>query len=334
MLITLGEPAGIGPDVVLGAFLRRPALFRGAAIVAPASWLQARANELGLALRIERSRSAQPPQADEPMLLCWWPDAEPVPAPRPGQIDPQLSRSVIRALQLAAEAARSTKRPLVTAPIEKHALIAAGWPYPGHTEMLAAVAGASRAVMMLACRELAVALVTTHLALSDAIASLRPESILTCARIVDAHLRRFGFAKPRLALCALNPHAGEHGRFGREEIEILAPSVAQLRNEGVQIEGPLPADSAFAKAQRARFDAYICLYHDQGLIPLKALCFGEAVNITLGLGFVRTSPDHGAALALAGTKRARCDGMLAAIEAARALAQGRWPWANDSAGDC
>ncbi len=216
---------------------------------------------------------------------------------------------------------------LVTAPLHKAAWRRAGFRFSGHTEMLGAAAGA-QPVMMLGSEALRVALVTTHLPLRAAIEALDETRIVRTVRTVHDALIRFGVARPRLALLALNPHAGEEGALGDEEIRILEPACARLAREGIAVEGPLPADSAFAPAMRARFDAYVALYHDQGLIPIKTLAFGESVNLTLGLPFVRTSPDHGTALALAGTGQAQPGGMIAALRCGALLAAKRWPWAG------
>ena len=210
---------------------------------------------------------------------------------------------------------------LVTAPISKEALRQAGYRFPGHTEMLADLAGGPPVVMMLAGPKLRVVLVTIHVALRDVPALLSVERIVTTADITHRSLQQyFGCGRPRLAAAALNPHAGEAGLFGREEEEVIAPAVALARRQGLDLSGPYPADSLFFRAAAGEFDAVVCMYHDQGLIPLKLLHFRDGVNITLGLPFIRTSVDHGTAYDLAGTGRADPASLLAAVRMAADMA--------------
>jgi len=207
-------------------------------------------------------------------------------------------------------------------------LRSAGFNFPGHTEFLAwlssqasndaSIHDSSHFVMMLASDQIRVALLTTHLALRDVPDALSVDATLKCLRIVEHDLRNhFGIQTPRLALCALNPHAGEKGHFGREEIDILAPAVRLAREQGIHVSDPLPADTVFSGAIRSQYDAMVCCYHDQALIPIKALSFGEAVNVTLGLPFIRTSVDHGTALDRVGKRSVSCSSLLAAIAMAR-----------------
>jgi len=220
---------------------------------------------------------------------------------------------------LAGEAAA-----MVTAPISKAAIKAAGYDFPGHTEMLARRCGVEKVVMMLAGERLRVCLVTTHLALRDVPQLLTSEEILATARITDAAFRRFfGLAQPRLAVLALNPHAGEGGHFGDEEIRIIRPAIVAAQAEGIAATGPHSADTLFHFAVQGSCDAVVCMYHDQGLIPLKLLHFEDGVNVTLGLPIVRTSVDHGTAYDLAGTGRASAKSLVAAVRLAEAMAQNR-----------
>jgi 4-hydroxythreonine-4-phosphate dehydrogenase len=211
---------------------------------------------------------------------------------------------------------------LVTNPISKDALYRAGFHHPGHTEFLGELAArfygvAARPVMMLWCDQLAVVPVTVHIALERVFAELSSDLLVETGRIAASELReRFGIETPRLAIAGLNPHAGENGAMGRQEIEVLGPAIERLRAEGIVAAGPLPADTMFHAAARARYDAALCMYHDQALIPIKTLAFDSAVNVTLGLPFVRTSPDHGTAYDIAGRGVASC----ASLEAALALA--------------
>jgi len=206
---------------------------------------------------------------------------------------------------------------LITAPIEKAILKDAGFDFPGHTEFLADIAGVDRVVMMLASKALRVALLTTHEAISDVPKLLNQHDCKAIIRITyQAMQQQMGIALPRLALTGLNPHAGEQGHFGREEIDILAPALEQLKLEGIDVDGPMPADTLFSADMRAHYDAIICCYHDQALIPIKTLSFGDGVNVTLGLPFIRTSVDHGTALARAGTGDIRYTSLVAALEMA------------------
>jgi 4-hydroxythreonine-4-phosphate dehydrogenase len=226
----------------------------------------------------------------------------------------------------AVEAAVRELRPeegdaLVTAPLDKAALQAGGYPYPGHTEMLAALSGASRVAMMLVAGELRVSLVTGHLPLRKVASWLEGGRIREVFLLTHHALRSgWGIAEPRIAVCGLNPHAGEDGALGGEEREIVAPAVRELAAEGFRATGPLSADTAFVRALAGEFDAVLALYHDQGMIPVKLHGFGGGVNVTLGLPFVRTSPDHGTALDIAGTGRARPESFAAALALAQSLA--------------
>jgi len=213
---------------------------------------------------------------------------------------------------------------LVTNPIQKETLYAAGFSHPGHTEYLAELAGGVTPVMMLLCQDLRVVPVTIHRSLSESIAGLNTAEIVTVGRIAAASLKRdFGIARPRLAVAGLNPHAGEAGTLGREEIDIIAPAVRELQALGIDARGPAPADTLFHAAARARYDAAICMYHDQALIPLKTIDFDRGVNITLGLPFIRTSPDHGTACDIAGKGVANPASLIAAIAIAGELAKRR-----------
>ncbi|MBR0653938.1 4-hydroxythreonine-4-phosphate dehydrogenase PdxA [Plastoroseomonas arctica] len=235
---------------------------------------------------------------------------------------PAIIASIEEAVMLA-KAGRAGA--VVTNPIQKASLYAAGFRHPGHTEFLGEIAGTGvPAVMMLASPMLRVVPITVHEPLAQAIARLTPELIITHARIAHAALiRDFGIARPRLAIAGLNPHAGEAGTLGREEIDIVAPAVAALRAEGIDARGPMPPDTMFTAKARPGYDAAICLYHDQALIPIKALDMDGGVNVTLGLSIVRTSPDHGTALDIAGTGRADASSLIAAIRLAAEIAQRR-----------
>jgi len=330
-LITVGEPAGIGSDCVLLAHQADPELLSGSCIVAPASWLQLRAKELGIDTPIQTISSLTMKGDDSSVLYCWNPlqplQKETV-APIAGKPLPQTAHAVIACIEAAALACmRGEAAAHVTGPIEKAVLRDAGFNFPGHTEFLAHLAGAHLGkdcdiVMMLASKVLRVALLTTHMAISEVPSRLSIEQSLRCIEITHADLQqRFGINQPRLGMCGLNPHAGEQGHFGREEIEILMPAVLQARELGIDISDPLPADTLFSAQMREKFDAIICCYHDQALIPIKALSFGDAVNVTLGLPFIRTSVDHGTALDRAGSGKVSYSSLVEAIELAHFMRQ-------------
>jgi len=240
----------------------------------------------------------------------------------PGKPDAANAAAVIESITLGARLAMAGRAAgLVTNPIQKETLYAAGFPHPGHTEYLAELGGAPVA-MMLVCANLRVVPVTIHQSLRSAMDDLTIPRIVAAGRIAATGLRRdFGIAQPRLAVAGLNPHAGEGGTMGREEIEIIAPAIATLRGDGIAVTGPFPADTMFHAAARRRYDAALCMYHDQALIPLKTIDFDHGVNVTLGLPFIRTSPDHGTALDIAGRGTANPASLIAALRLAGEMAR-------------
>jgi 4-hydroxythreonine-4-phosphate dehydrogenase len=319
LALTPGEPAGIGPD--LAVMLCGQSLPARLVVVADRALLAERAEALGVRLTLADYRPGAMPRADR--LTVWHvPLAAPVHA---GRLDPRNARYVLRTLEVAADGCRrGTFDAMVTGPVHKGVINDAGIAFTGHTEFLAERTGAGKVVMMLAGGGMRVALATTHLPLKDVAAALTRAGIEQGLRIVDAELReRFGIARPRIAVAGLNPHAGEFGHLGREEIEIIAPAVERLRTAGLQLEGPLPADTLFHPERLRGFDAVYVMYHDQGLPVLKYASFGSGVNVTLGLPIIRTSVDHGTALALAGTGGIETGSLLAAIALAAELAETR-----------
>lgn len=304
--VTSGEPAGIGPDICLRLNQRKwPARL---VILADRPLLERRAQALGLdidGLEIHH------------IPLC---------APCvDGRLDPNNAPYVLRLLDEAIAGCRSgAYAAMVTAPVHKGVINDAGVAFSGHTEYLAEHTGTPRVVMMLTGAGLRVALATTHLALKDVPAAITREELEATIRIVDADLRRkFGIARPRILVAGLNPHAGESGHMGREEIEVIAPVLEQLRAEGMDLVGPLPADTLFTKHVLAGSDAQLAMYHDQGLAVLKYAAFDDGINVTLGLPIIRSSVDHGTALDLAGTGRASPSSLFAAIDAAIDMAKRR-----------
>lgn len=327
--ITAGEPAGIGPELV-AMVAQQPSVAERVAVADP-ELLLSRAAQLKLSLKLTEFNPDIEPRsqaAGELRVL-------PVPLAAPsvaGQLDTANARYVLDTLDRACDGCRQQHfAAMVTAPVHKGIINDAGVPFSGHTEYLADRLGVELVVMLLASGPLRVALVTTHLplrAVADAITDHRLERII---RIVNHDLRsRFGLAQPRLAVLGLNPHAGEAGHLGREELDVIAPCLERLRAEGLNLIGPVPADTAFTPAALSQCDAVIAMYHDQGLPVLKHHGFGQAVNITLGLPIIRTSVDHGTALELAGTGRADTGSLRTAIDYALAMSAGRMPGVADS----
>jgi 4-hydroxythreonine-4-phosphate dehydrogenase len=321
----MGEPAGIGPELILAAWMRRAGGVPPFVALADPEHLRRLAARLGWRVDIVAIGDASEAEPTFARALPVLPLAGPVSA-EPGLPDRTDAPLVIEAIERAVALAQAGQvGGLVTEPIHKHALQSAGFGFPGHTEFLGHLAGAGATpVMMLAIEGLRVVPVTVHVPIVEVPRRLTTDLIVAAGRIVAAALARdFGLAHPRLAVAGLNPHAGEAGAIGREEIEVVIPAVERLRGDGIAVAGPFPADSLFHPEARARYDAALCMYHDQALIPLKTLDFHNGVNVTIGLPFVRTSPDHGTAFDIAGTGRARPDSTLAALRMARAMADAR-----------
>lgn len=317
LALTMGDPAGIGAEIAMAAWASG-ALPRPFFLVDDPARLAAWPGARPLA-EIQAPEEASSAWAEGlPVLPC------PLAVPAvPGRPDPANAPAVIASIDRAVALAREGRAAaVVTNPIAKKVLYdGADFPYPGHTEYLAALGGVARSVMMLAGPALRIVPVTIHIPLADVPAALTGSLIEETARITHAALvRDFGLPSPRIAVAGLNPHAGEGGAMGREEIEVIAPAIDRLRGEGLNIAGPLPADTMFHAAARARYDVALTMYHDQGLIPLKALDFDRGVNVTLGLPFLRTSPDHGTAFDIAGQGLARPDSLIAALCLAAELA--------------
>jgi 4-hydroxythreonine-4-phosphate dehydrogenase len=329
LAVTMGEPAGIGGELTLRAWVARHR-DAGACFFTlddPAR-LTRLAEQLGLRVAVRPVASP----AEAPSVFA---DALPVltvPLPQTavaGKPDPVNAPATIASIERAAGLAMSGEAgAIVTNPIQKSTLAQAGFPHPGHTEFLATLAACGAPVptvaMMLACRSLRVVPVTIHMALRQVFAELTTERIVSIGAIAAEALQRdFGIARPRIAVAGLNPHAGEAGTMGTEELAIIAPAIARLRDQGIDASGPWPPDTMFHAAARERYDAALCMYHDQALIPLKTIDFAGGVNVTLGLPFVRTSPDHGTALDIAGKGRADPSSFLAALDLAAQMARQR-----------
>src|ERR1700710_2914044 len=325
LALTSGEPAGIGPDIAIKAWLRRdelklPAFY----LLGDRDFLRQRARTLGLEVKFAEVRAEDASDA--------FADALPVVATghiataQPGRPDDSSADAAIGSIRHAVgDVIAGRAAAVVTNPIAKSVLSRAVSRHPGHTEFLAELASRGgeppQPVMLLWSPALAAVPVTIHLSLRDAIAQLSSEVIVSTARIVVADLKaRFAVARPRLAISGLNPHAGEDGSLGIEEQTIIAPAIEMLRREGFDVKGPLPADTMFHEAARKTYDCALCMVHDQALIPAKTLAFADAVNVTLGLPFIRTSPDHGTAFDIAGTGRANPSSLIAALRLAARMA--------------
>jgi 4-hydroxythreonine-4-phosphate dehydrogenase len=334
LAITMGDPAGIGPEVIVGAWPEtgvqervRPLVIGHPAILRRAAKLLRSDAEV---VEIESRESLERPAANARLIPClrvWSDEVLDVP---PGRVDARAGEAAYQAVQVATELAlKEQVDAIITAPLSKAALHAAGRRYPGHTELLAELCGVSDFAMMLylppgtAARSehgLGVAHVTLHQSLRSVFADLTPVAIVVKCRLADGVMRRLGVARPRLAVCALNPHAGEEGLFGDEERTIIAPAVAEARRAGLDVTGPLPTDTLMVAARDGQFDAVVAMYHDQGHIALKLLGMHAAVNITLGLPIVRTSVAHGTAFDRAWQGTANHEGMIAAMLTAGQLA--------------
>jgi 4-hydroxythreonine-4-phosphate dehydrogenase len=317
--ITPGEPGGIGPDLVIGLAQQQHQAMLVA--IADPEMLTTRAAQLGLPLRLrsyDPVAESVPANAGELIIA-----PEKLGAPcSPGIADPLNAAYVLNTLMRAADGCLNGEfAAMLTAPVHKASINEAGIPFSGHTEFLAEHCQASQPVMLLCAGDLRVALLTTHMPLSEVPGHITTERIKRIALILHTDLQRlFGIRKPRIAVLGLNPHAGESGHLGREEIDIITPALQQLRTVGLDVSGPLPADSAFTPDSLANFDAVLAMYHDQGLPVLKYAGFGNAVNVTLGLPIIRTSVDHGTALDIAGSGNAHGGSLDAALNLAQLFA--------------
>jgi 4-hydroxythreonine-4-phosphate dehydrogenase len=325
LAVTLGEPAGIGPDITLAAWRRRaelelPAFY----ILADPNFLRRRAEAIAPDIQIavvEPGAAAAAFRSALPVV-----DIGLAVTAQPGRPDDSSAPAALAAIRRAvADVGAGVAAAVVTNPVAKNVLYRSGFTEPGHTEYLAKLAEgltgvAAHPVMMLWAPELAVVPVTIHLPLRDVVGKLTTDLIVETGRIVARDLKdRFGIPRPRLAVAGLNPHAGEEGALGEEDIDVVRPAVERLMAEGIDARGPLPADTLFHAAARATYDVALAMYHDQALIPIKTLAFDHAVNVTLGLPFVRTSPDHGTAFDIAGTGRANPESLIAALRLAARL---------------
>jgi 4-hydroxythreonine-4-phosphate dehydrogenase len=324
LAVTMGEPAGVGGELSLKAWLARRPETRSFFALDDPGRLASLAARLGLAVPVKPIARPHEASGVFASALPVLPVALKAPV-QAGHPDPANAAATIEAIRRAAALAQAGEvAGMVTNPIQKKTLQDSGFRHPGHTEFLAELAGGAKVAMMLACPELRVVPVTIHLSLAQAVRALDSEAIVAVGRITAQGLKDlFGVAQPRLAIAGLNPHAGEQGTMGDEELRIIAPAVERLRGEGIDVRGPAPADTLFHPAARATYDAALCMYHDQALIPIKTIDFSGGVNVTVGLPFVRTSPDHGTALDIAGTGRADAASLIAALAMADDMARRR-----------
>lgn len=325
--ITPGEPAGIGPDVTLA--IAQQAWDAELVAICDPQLLEQRADMLGLPLAIEvLNGPGSEPEPHRPGTLKVYPMALTAPC-EPGVLNPANASYVLVTLHAAVDACLAGRcNAMVTAPVQKSVINDAGIPFSGHTELLAETTDTRRVVMMLASGELRVALATTHLPLRDVPDTITPTLLEETLHILHRDLQsKFGITEPRIAVLGLNPHAGEGGHMGREEIEIIVPTMERLLEQGMNLQGPFPADTAFNPKVLDNCDAVFAMYHDQGLPTLKYAGFGKAVNVTLGLPIIRTSVDHGTALDLAGTGRADPGSLQTALELAIHMAGKASPFA-------
>lgn len=319
--ITLGDPAGIGPEIVLKS-VAEPEVREAClpVIIGNAIELRNQAHKLGLACKYsDFSENELPSDLANEIVICetgneterieW------------GVISSAAGRAAIKAIEAGVRLCLASKLDAIaTAPINKEALRLAGSVFPGHTEMLASLCGVSDSLMCFFAGDLRVFLFTIHMSLADAIKAITKERVARAIVLADRELRRFGIARPRIAVAGLNPHAGEHGLFGYEEEREIEPAIAECRAlHNIEVSGPFPADTLFVRAGRGEFDAVAACYHDQGLIPVKCMAFGEAVNVTLGLPIIRTSVDHGTAFDIAGRNLADHGSLIEAIKLAARL---------------
>jgi 4-hydroxythreonine-4-phosphate dehydrogenase len=327
LAVSMGEPAGIGPDLILRLYADRAALGLPPFIVyGNIGFLRSRAARLGLDLDIAPTSAALAGRLFADALPVA--DIEGLVPDKPGDTSPLSGKVVIEAItQAVTQTLTGACRGVVTAPIHKAALYTAGFRFPGHTEYLAALCANGghppMPVMMLAHEELRVVPATIHVPVNKVPGLISLDLLVATGRIVAHDLRtRFGISGPRLAMTGLNPHAGEGGTIGMEDLDVIGPAVATLAHEGIDIDGPIPADTMFHLPHWRRYDAVIAMYHDQALIPIKTVAFDEAVNVTLGLPIVRTSPDHGTAFDIAGSGQGSLSSFLAAVRLADRLTHG------------
>lgn len=323
LAVTAGEPAGIGPDLAI--MLSQSDFDHELVVIADPTLLKERAALLGINVELHQVDFNQPPIPSQSGKLSYM-SVKLASQTTPGQLDPANANYVLQSLAIAADGCMQGQfAAVITAPVHKGVINDAGIAFSGHTEFFAERAAVAKVVMMLATSQLKVALATTHLPLNAVSAAINQPELLKVIEIIQQSMQQqFGIKQPKIAVCGLNPHAGEGGHLGREEIDVIAPVIETAAKQGISVSGPWPADTIFVKSRLAEYDVVLAMYHDQGLPVLKHSGFGEAVNITLGLPFIRTSVDHGTALDLAATGKAQVGSLLAAVNMAQSMI-GRQP---------
>jgi len=313
--LTMGDPAGVGPELCLRMLVDRDVKTYSTPVIFGDPVLLHRVASLaGLPFPSQVIPLARWPQADVKGSAIVAIECADMASVAPGRLSASCGAAAYRCVEVAVrETMAGRVNAMVTAPLNKEALHLAGVPYPGHTEILGALTGSARTCMMLSSEKITTSLVTTHTSLASVPGKLSVELILETIRLTSEAMQRLRRRAPKLVVCSLNPHSGEHGLFGDEEQRLIEPAIALARAEGFEVEGPLPPDTAFLPARMTQTGAYICMYHDQGLIPFKMLAFETGVNITLGLPITRTSPDHGTAFDIAWTGRAQSGSMRQAV---------------------
>jgi len=325
--ITMGDPAGVGPEVVVKALSRSETYLGCRPLVIGDSGIMARAARMfaPIPLEINAVTAVEQARFQFGCLDVFAPPGLILPEIEPGKVSAAAGEAAARCVETAVKLALAGHiHAIATAPLNKDAMNQAGYHYPGHTEMLAELTGTKDYAMMLTGGKLRVLHVSTHVSLQQAIAAVTTERVLTVIRLADQAMRTLRIENPRIAVAGLNPHAGEGGLFGKEEILCITPAIKQAQEEGIQVAGPLPPDTVFLRASRGEFDAVVAMYHDQGHIPLKMLGFETGVNSTVGLPIIRTSVDHGTAFRRAWQGRANPQSMIEAIELARQMAEARF----------
>jgi 4-hydroxythreonine-4-phosphate dehydrogenase len=318
--VTIGDPAGIGPEVTLKAVTNESVqAVCDPVIIGDASYLSQWTGRFGIDPSVRIIERSQPfPDTISSLIIYNLANIEqPIEMGKESAVCGRASADYIETA--VALLKNGDIDAITTAPVNKHSLFMAGCPFPGHTEYLAHLAGSDNVAMAFFAPELRVVLLTIHIALSEVSSRVRKQELTKLFGLVNTELRRYGLEQPRIAMAGLNPHAGEGGLFGSEEADEIIPAIEECRRNGIEVSGPYPADTIFLRASRGEFDIVVSCYHDQGLVAVKCLAFGEAVNVTLGLPFIRTSVDHGTAFDIAGHGNADARSMVAAIKLAAEL---------------
>jgi 4-hydroxythreonine-4-phosphate dehydrogenase len=319
--VTMGDPSGIGPEIILKSFEKKAIAESSIIVVGDFMVMQAAYDMLGIkSFVLKKAQKAGECRFSSGVLNILDPDPLTNGDFQPGKVNAASGEAAFRCIKTAVQLVRNSEADAIaTAPINKEAIHLAGHRYPGHTEILASLTGTRDFAMLLYDKKLCVIHVSTHISLLEAVSRLRQERIEKVIELADSFMRRLSSETPRIAVAGINPHAGENGLFGSEELKVIIPAVTNMRNRGISVDGPLPPDTVFLQAVNGKYDIVVAMYHDQGHIPLKLLGFNTGVNITLGLPFIRTSVDHGTAFEIAWQGKANAESMSEAIRLATKL---------------